>query len=407
MLSASSWTAAKLVKGCGATGSLGPIGPIGPPGPPGTPGISTGLVLYFGLLGNIQAGASQATEPITTSPPTTGTSANAIYSQYTGYFNEVWAPTNASTVATPIGTFTTGNILPSSISAGVWNFNVSTYCGNPNSASSTVGWTPVSGTVYAVITILGDGTHATIVTNDASFPTNAIDFTQFTASIPNNIIISNKATAYLSIGFFAKTNVNPTSNSVVFQFWSNGDSISDVITTLPTQSGPTGPTGSSGPTGSTGPQGIPGAAGAPGSTISGVPNQVSFFGGNGGLTGTSNLRFLDVGGLLIQPGSNPLFLLKIIPLAIFVQDARGNAPVLSYTGSGNTVVLNVGVVGANNIWMAPFTTLTINGNIAPTTFTISNPSNYWNRIGFPQGLGSSTNSGDTFYTIQSYSLYFT
>jgi hypothetical protein len=402
MLSASSWTAAKLVRGCGATGSNGATGAIGPQGPPG---ISTGLVLYFGLLGNIQAGASQVSEPITTTPPTTGTSANAIYSQYTGYFNEVWAPANASTVATPIGTFTTGNILPSSISAGVWNFNISTYCGNPNSASSTVGWTPVSGTVYAVITILGDGTHATIVTNDATFPTNSVDFTQFTATIPNNISISNKTTAYLSITFFAKTTVNPiNATTTVFQFWSNGDSISDVITTLPTQSGPTGPTGSAGPTGSTGPQGIPGAAGAPGSTISGLPNQVSFFGSNGGLTGNANMTVSPTGlnlsqlsvGIPLGTTTNLINLVNLIPLVFFVQ----NGPIIILHNSDGAVVTPTfpyPLSAAGSAFLAPKISCTI--TCAGSQTTLTNPNLYWDQILLPSAFPQST-------SINSYSVIF-
>jgi len=371
-LSASQYTAISRTLVCGATGPVGPTGPnsgstgntgstgstgpTGPPGTPGTNGITTGAILYFGLTGNTQIGNTLPLDsPITFTLPSGGSGANAFYpSYYTGYFNEV----AALTTPVQIGHFLTSpGDLPTTIPGGTWTFTVSYYACDP--ASNINPNYPSSGLdsyVYATIQLIDTitPTNYQLITTPPTFVGgNGIPNQSGTTTLSSNfqgVTLTNSANTYLQIIFYAylAPSAAPSTNPA-FQFWTNGDSVSNVITSLPQApglpgptgstgstgaTGPLGPTGNTGSTGSTGPQGPQGPAGTNGTNgqgAIGTPNQIAFYGPGGVATGSPNLTANPQIGSLFLPLGN----VNIV----------WNAPVSVSDNGVYAVVLNLQLLG--------------------------------------------------------------
>jgi len=342
-LSASQYTAISRSTICGATGPVGPTGPnsgytgntgpTGATGPQGPNGITTGAMLYFGLTGNSNIGGPPipTTSPITFTLPSGGTGANALYpSYYIGYFNEV-----ATAGSTPlrVGEFITSlGALPTTIPGGTWTFTVSYYACTPGSNINpnypSVG---IDSYLYATIQLIDTITptsYQLITTPPVFVGGNGIPNQGGTTTFSSNfqgVTLTNSANTYLEINFYAYLAPSASPTSGAFQFWTNGDSVSNIITSLPQAPGlpgPTGTTGSTGSTGSTGPigptgntgpigpQGPQGAAGTNGQGAVGTPNQIAFYGPSGVATGSPNLTTDGSGAILTN-------LLKIKNISVF------------------------------------------------------------------------------------------
>jgi len=267
--SASAWTAQQRNLICGATG---PQGPTGSQGTQGTPGISTGATYYF-LVNSASPDGPMPTNSVYKMSKTPGLSTvtNPAYNgAYDGYFTE----TSASGFPTLVASFRTLDGDPGilSIPSGVWTFNVNAYSFLQSAPTTTT--TPVpdptsalASTIYASVYSVSGGVPTLIGTSQIS-AVYGLDDTPITIHdiIPPSTI---DVAGYIRVDFFMTLITAPPSTAV-FQFWTEGNSISYTITSLPPASGPTGPqgatglqgaTGSQGGTGSQGPQGAPGING--------------------------------------------------------------------------------------------------------------------------------------------------
>jgi len=241
----------------GVTGPQGPTGPPGGRGPAGQNGIAVGGMYYFSYANQGSPGPT-ATQPVGSLlalPSTLGFTPNPFYPQYIGFFNEV----TGSTGSTKIGEFVGTPGTPSSIPGGVWTFDVSAYSFTGGSFYGPSGpFQQIPAQIQAVVSLQNGSTATTLLTSAwtplVSDPTLSIPTT-----IKSNLTaytVSDPINSYFNIQFYAKQNAGNTGG--VFQFWTNGDSISNVITTLPANAGVTGPQGFTGPQGPVGPQGAPG-----------------------------------------------------------------------------------------------------------------------------------------------------
>jgi hypothetical protein len=225
--------------------------------------------------------------------PNAGPGVNPIYSP-TGSFNGYFSYMNATGYASNTGTIANFN-LPltglSSIPAGSWNFSNQIYTftvpagtyPNPNNQ------TPSSISIYPSITYWHGGTGTKIASTTKPVAVGYTDapyiyslFTQ--TSTP----ILNPATDYLNFNFAA---TGAFASNQYIEFWTNGDSIANVITPFAPQSGPTGSVGPTGAAGTNGLQGVTGPAGTNGDGLTGTPGQIAFYGPSGTATGTSNLIY--------------------------------------------------------------------------------------------------------------------
>lgn len=278
-LSAGNYTAQQRQLICGTTG---PQGPQGIPGQNGQPGVAFGAMYYFNI-DNISSTGPSSTGPTgiyklsrTLDPLPTGT--NPAYGgAYPGCFTELVGPQATGTMLAHF-TSIAGDPGVSNIPAGVWNYNLYFYnliqgattpsTGVPTGGNytGTIGvittsildYTGASGTT----TILGTGTIGSII--DAYGITN----TPAVAKVPSIAYnVNYPASAYLETKITLGKGIPA---GTVAQFWTQGEYVSDVVTTLSAQQGPTGSTGytgytgSTGCTGSTGPQGPVGPPGSQG-----------------------------------------------------------------------------------------------------------------------------------------------
>jgi hypothetical protein len=214
--------------------------------------------MYYFSYANQGSPGPTATQPVGSLlalPSTLGFTPNPFYPQYIGFFNEV----TGSTGSTKIGEFVGTPGTPSSIPGGVWTFDVSAYSFTGGSFYGPSGpFQQIPAQIQAVVSLQNGSTATTLLTSAwtplVSDPTLSIPTT-----IKSNLTaytVSDPINSYFNIQFYAKQNAGNTGG--VFQFWTNGDSISNVITTLPANAGVTGPQGFTGPQGPVGPQGAPG-----------------------------------------------------------------------------------------------------------------------------------------------------
>jgi len=400
MLSASQWTAQNRRLVCGTTGAQGPAGAPGAPGQPGKDGVSSGAIYYFGLNSN-QIGSVGPTGYTSLTPPTNNGGTNSYYPQYNGLFTEVTGSTNL----TLMGTFTSTPGLPSTIPAGFWTSNVSVYAGYPGSTGPT-GFTGTNGTVESILTIIDPVAPATTVytSKKVNFPpdNNQNDFTVIPMKV-NTTTLANPTSSYFTVSFYGQM-IAPLPPQSVFQFWSNGDNISDMITSLPNPAGATGPTGSAGTNGT---NGATGPAGPQGPIPTGNPLTLGFYNASQQLTFAPGITTPDGGNSLSVTGTtflsgptqaqgilctnltatqnilrNALSIFTYMPLVFFNQRVGGidnfRYPILSYT-AGVTTVVPGGVTTISScdaIWMAPNTTATLNFNNIGQII-VSNTYNVW------------------------------
>jgi len=282
-LSASQWTSQKAIIACGSTGAPGPEGPVGPQGPTGTPGtngFSSGLVYYF-----------HAQNPTSTQPALGYTgpySVNTVINNapenpnYRGYYSSI-NPVAGSTGPLLLGRFQTspGDPGVSLIPAGSWNFSIEAFSFIlPDGPSSQI--IPVG--LYSTLSVFTSGGVTGVSTSSTILIDNqhVLDNSPYTFSIqvPGSVTLNTPASDYFLVDFFVVPGFNqgwtgftgaaggPTGQ---IQFWTDGNSVSQVVTTLSPGQGPTGSQGNTGATGVTGSTGPSGATGAKGNTGSQGP----------------------------------------------------------------------------------------------------------------------------------------
>jgi hypothetical protein len=267
--------------------------------------------------------------------PNAGPGVNPIYSP-TGLFNGYFSWMNAAGYASNTGTIANFN-LPltglSSIPAGSWNFSnqMYTFTVPTGTYPNLNNQTPSSIDIYPSITYWNGSTGTKIASTTKPVAVGYTDapyiyslFTQ--TSTP----ILNPATDYLNFNFAATGTFG--SNQYI-EFWTNGDSIANVITPFAPQSGPTGAPGATGATGSQGPTGASGTPGTNGQGLTGTPNQIAFYGTSGSATGSQYITFdgnyFDINSVDFQIGNT-------CKLGYNGNNVRigGNAPLINqYTNS--------------------------------------------------------------------------
>lgn len=276
-LSASEYTSQSRQLICGSTGPQGPQGIPGQDGPVGPPGNSNGLIYYLqinstGPYGPAASGPSGAYTISNTNiiPP----SNNIAYTgaPYNGYFVEVVGPQPTGTIAQ--FTSVKGDPGVSNIPSGVWTFYTNLY--NYNQSTGTTSTTPVPGpsgynknvTGQIQLSLMdGTGTSYTKIPLGTSRLFNSIGENDPSSAVLLNTAgtsVNYPSSAYLDI-VVNLTSLTPT--GTVTQLWTQGQFVSEVITSLSPPQGPTGPhgpTGNTGYTGTTGPQGPPGSGGSQG-----------------------------------------------------------------------------------------------------------------------------------------------
>ena len=261
----------------GTNGATGSTGSTGPTGAPGRDGLTTGQIYYFyteQLTGgptwppqpnvnkNNDAGFLLKTVPGAGPglPPGNPNPTYAPYNGYLAYMNQAGYLANGGSPSTPsnLAAFHLPLTGKTTIPAGYWTFINNIYSYDTSNPTTT---RPVNihilislwNTALSTSTVIGGDLVRTFAINN---PLSADD-TPYTMPVLINTtqIISNPATDFVIVEFFIEKNYAMSSGQVI-ELWSEGNSISEAITTFSPQSGPTGPiglTGPSGKTGSTGP----------------------------------------------------------------------------------------------------------------------------------------------------------
>jgi microcystin-dependent protein len=181
---------------------------------------------------------------------------NENYPQYYGYYSEVnidTSPTNDFLVAQFDGNCPANT---TAIPPGSWTFSFNAYSfltADPTVAVPIKMYVDVYKISHSPGNIIGD-THLRAV--DISGLTDTPYRITFQIEDALNILPSDT----IHVNFMCSY-ANP---GTTVQFWTEGDSISQVITTFAPQSGPSGPPGETGPTGLTGETGPAGPPGLPG-----------------------------------------------------------------------------------------------------------------------------------------------
>jgi len=311
-LSASQYTAQKAIIACGTTGasgSPGATGATGPSGTPGTPGLSSGLIYYFHAQEPGAGTFPPQPDPNYTGPYTMSTvigqgptgGQNPVYpgSNYNGFFSTI-IPNAGATAAQLIGGFytTAGDPGVSLIPSGSWSFAVNTYSYDSTGAEGSTGPT-VPYNLYVELwehTNTGStGPEILIATNaNTIIPINnasTLDNTPYTFNlqIPLSQTIYIPGSDYLYVKFWALPTdpIGGFSGNQQIEFWTDGDSVSQVTTTFSPNHGNTGATGAPGSTGATGPQGPFGPGGAQGPQGPAGPQGVTGTTGTTGSTGAT------------------------------------------------------------------------------------------------------------------------
>lgn len=284
MSSASQWLSNTRLAGC--AGPTGPHGASGATGPTGPAGPSSGLIYYFhSFVGNPNANpeindvGNQGPPNPPPGPP-----------QSTLYMSETVFPGDGATSPVNDGYHTTidGSVGSAPFLLGYFR----TLVGVPGVAILPRGhWSfsvyiesydvslnlPIDAYVYAEIWVNVAGVDTLIASNDTTpIKVSGTDTDDtpysFNISLPTDTTLTTPGSDYIFVKFYAGGPSGETTSLApdqVVEFWSDGDTPSNVITTFPGQSGQTGasgPTGPSGPTGATGPVGPPGAPGQQGVT---------------------------------------------------------------------------------------------------------------------------------------------
>jgi collagen type VII alpha len=346
----------------GLSGNTGPTGTRGPTGPAGRDGLSTGLIYYFRTE---QAGQPN-NQPVVGNVGPTGFSMNPIQlSNGPALYSSIVGPISntGTTLADFRLPFTSSTPMPS----GNWVFTQNLYSFN----TSVTGTIPT--TISPYINQISSGGTATSLGGSSSiyFDVNATanqngDENGYTVTVPVKNTTFNIGDN-LQVVF--KTNSGLITNQEV-QFWTEGDSISQVVTTFSPQSGPTGAQGPTGTPGTNGINGVTGPTGPQGGVPIGTPNQVLFFGPSGSATGSSNFT--------IDSGSS------------FLNANQVNAAGLVVSGTtylqGNTLTQTV-----SSTSLSVNTTINAGGNITANTFI--QPVFFSNALNFGDTLTTTAHAG--------------
>ena len=288
-LSASQWTAQQNTIVCGSTGPAGPAGPTGPGGIPGENGLSSGKVYYFHAQN--PTGTQPAlgyTGPFSASVVINAAPENPNYpgSGYLGYYSYI-NPVGGDTGPLFLGRFVTspGDPGVTVIPVGSWSFSVEVYS---FIAPYTISSLTIPVGMYVNLSVFTLGVETVVGTSPLIQINNPLagDNTpyNFNIQLPAAVTLNNPAADYFIVDFYTLPALNQgwtgfTGSAGItgqIEFWTDGDSISQVITSISPGQGPTGPqgntgftgytgdTGSTGPSGPTGPQGPIGPLGPQG-----------------------------------------------------------------------------------------------------------------------------------------------
>jgi microcystin-dependent protein len=290
----------------GLPGSNGSTGATGPMGPAGINGLTTGLIYYFYTE---QPGSTYSPQPNVNNYGPTGFSMQTIpgvgpglppgnpnftYNAFNGYLafmNQAGYTANGGTGPARLATFNLSLTGKFTIPAGSWIFSNNIYSYTTVTPTTTIPFNMyITISLYTVSTstktLIGGDLKRTysinnaLTTDDTPYINNVV--------IPQTYTVNNPSVDYLIVEFYVQENYTFSSGQLI-EFWSEGDSISQVVTTFSPQSGPTGPTGptgftgpqgptgTTGPTGFTGPQGPTGPTGPTGPNI--PPGTITMFGG--------------------------------------------------------------------------------------------------------------------------------
>ena len=278
----------------GATGA-GPTGPTGPIGPAGTNGISTGLIYYFhaeSLTGQPDRGDTGFAMNTSIRPGPVGGNPVYLPTVYNGYFSNIQPPVGTSSPVL-LGEFQTsvGDPGVALIPSGTWTFLMNIYTGVDYTGVGNTGITGTNNTsinVYGEIWKTTQGISSKIGNNEARpvIVNSATDDQLYTMGIninPPGETLFLPATDNMFVRIYAVPSTSTFVANQRIEFWTDGDSVSQVTTTLPARSGNSGPTGPMGPTGLIGLPGTPGTNGS-----QGIQGPTGFTGPTG-VTGASGV----------------------------------------------------------------------------------------------------------------------
>jgi hypothetical protein len=338
----------------GPTGTSGATGTTGATGPAGQNGLTTGLIYYFYTE---QPGSTYSPQPnvnnygpagfsmLTIPGVGPGNNPNPIYNAFNGYLafmNQGGYTANGGGTTTPahLCTFNLPLTGKFTIPAGSWVFSNNIYSYTTVTPSTTIPFNMyITISLYTVATstktlIGGDlkriySINNPLTTDDTPYINNVV--------ISQTYTVNNPLLDYLIIEFYVQENYTFSSGQLI-EFWSEGDSVSQVVTTFSPQSGPTGaqgPTGGQGNTGAQGPTGSPGTNGVTGPT--GSQGQKGDTGASASIAGTSQRLawFSSTNNLTSGPGlfsidGNTLFLTNG---NLIVNGDASNNPYLSVNGN--------------------------------------------------------------------------
>lgn len=228
-------------------------GKTGPTGPQGPQGNSSGLTFYYGIPPPGATGTEAVpTGYMTTYPQPYPTAVNPTYPAYYGYFNQVVAtgsPTLVGIFETPIGS----PGVPA-LPVGSWINSINAY-----SLDSPTSLTGPPATMYFECR-LGLAPN-TIISTNSNRPISIVGGDSNNTYILQDIINEAVSIPTPSTNFIVTRFYMTAPSGTILQFWTDGDSISQISTSFAPQSGPTGPTGDTGSTGATGPTGSTGPVG--------------------------------------------------------------------------------------------------------------------------------------------------
>lgn len=375
----------------GAPGAPGSTGIQGPTGSPGLNGLTTGLIYFFRTE---QAGQPN-NQPIQGNVGPTGFSMSPLQlSNVPALYSSVLGP--IATTGTVLGDFRLPFTSSTPMPSGNWVFTQNLYSFN-TSVTGTIA-TKISPYINQIssggaVTSLG-GSPTVYFDVNASANQNG-DENGYVVTVPVKNTTFNSGDQ-LQVVFNANSGL--ISNQEL-QFWTEGDSISQVVTTFSPQSGPTGaqgPTGAPGTNGTNGTNGVTGPTGPQGGVPNGTPNQLLFFGPSGSATGTSNFTLDNTFSILNANQVNATGM--IVSGTTYLQGNTLTQAVSSTSLSVNTAVTAGGNITTQGVFIQPVlfsgdlpvlglinTTanagrVNVNPLINPSgalyVFTISNPS--WN-----------------------------
>ena len=278
----------------------GPAGPTGPAGPAGPAGSVTGIPYYMRIDSQPTSGTVTGFD-LSQTPANFPASPNSNYStapnQFYGFYSQINPalpnPTTGSYPSAPVllAEFKTssGALAPYTvIPRGNWRFSFNAYSFLASDPLGTGGDAYSVNTEVYVVAFIDQVTGADIpignTINNTTTISNLKDVSFYEATFNNNAItIPTPATDIIVVQFFVSR--ISLKQSTIIQFWSEGDSIYQVMTSFPPASGTTGPTGPQGATGASGPQGPPGISGATGPPGNNGTN------GTNGINGTNGDQF--------------------------------------------------------------------------------------------------------------------